>query len=201
MNKEELEALLDELDEALVVAFPGPETISVLVVGGACLVLSDVTTRPTKDVDVIITDLLGTGEASLVYDLTPLAAKVKKIIEGIGKRHKLPPKDRMFFNDDCASFLLELGHGNLPQMQPLRTYRKLQLYVPADLRYILACKLMAGRPDKDLDDIAILREKLDIQTCEQAMMLVNRIFPSLYLQFIYQLPKTLKAIFPEDSPE
>ena len=60
MNKEELEALLDELDEALVVAFPGPETISVLVVGGACLVLSDVTTRPTKDVDVIITDLLGT---------------------------------------------------------------------------------------------------------------------------------------------
>jgi len=32
MNKLELEALLEELDEALVKAFPGPEPMSVLVV-------------------------------------------------------------------------------------------------------------------------------------------------------------------------
>src|SRR5438034_6922221 len=49
MNKPELEALLEELDEALVKAFPGPEPMSVLVVGGACLLLQDVTTRPTEE--------------------------------------------------------------------------------------------------------------------------------------------------------
>src|SRR3989442_10647749 len=54
MNEPELEALLEALDEALVKAFPGPELMSVLVVGGACLLFEEVTTRPTEDVDVII---------------------------------------------------------------------------------------------------------------------------------------------------
>ena len=40
MNKEELETLLTELDDALVQAFPGPEPIHVLVVGGACLLFA-----------------------------------------------------------------------------------------------------------------------------------------------------------------
>lgn len=198
MTKDELEVLLNELDEALVKEFPGPETISVLVVGGACLLFSEITTRPTKDVDVIITDLLGEGEASLVYNLTPTAERTRKIIEGIGKHHRLPPRDRMFFNDDCASFLLEIGQGRLPDATLLRTYRKLRLYVPSDLRYILACKLMAGRQDKDFEDIAALREQLGIHTREQAQGLVNRFFPHVYHQYLYQLPRTLKVIFPEE---
>lgn len=198
MNKEELEGLLDELDEALMAAFPGPEVMSVLVVGGACLLFSEVTTRPTSDVDVIITDLMGTGAATLIYNLTPITAKIRKIIEKIGKRNKLPPKERMFLNDDCAPFLLEIGLGNVPEMRLLRAYRKLHLYVPDDLRYILACKLMAGRPDKDFDDIAALRQRLGIETRTQAIMLVNRFFPSIYHQSFYELPKTLKIIFPEE---
>lgn len=198
MNKEELETLLKELDEALVAAFPGPEPMSVLVVGGACLVFADVTTRQTKDVDVIIFDLMGTGEASLVYNLTPTTAKIRKIIGSIGKRHGLRGSERMFLNDDCASFLLELGQGNIPQIRPLRAYRKLHLYIPIDLRYILACKLMAGRPDKDFDDIAILRQKLDIHTREQAQALVVQFFPDPYHQELYELPRTLKMIFPEE---
>ena len=52
MNKVELEALLEELDVALVKAFPGPELLSGLVVGGACLLFQDVTSRPTEDVDM-----------------------------------------------------------------------------------------------------------------------------------------------------
>ena len=40
MNKLELEALLEELDKALVKGFPGPEPMSVLVVGGGMLTLS-----------------------------------------------------------------------------------------------------------------------------------------------------------------
>ena len=197
MTKEELELLLQELDEALVETFPGPEPISVLVVGGACLVFADVTTRQTKDIDVIIFDLLGTGEASLVYNLNPTTAKIRKIIGIIGKRHGFRGNDRMFLNDDCASFLLELGQGQIPAKQLLKAYRKLHLYVPIDLQYILACKLMAGRPDKDFDDIALLRQKLNIHTSEQARALVRQFFPNPYHQQLYELPQTLKVIFPE----
>lgn len=196
MNKEELESLLVELDEALVEAFPGPEPMRVLVVGGACLVFTEMTTRQTKDVDVIIFDLLGTGEASLVYNLNPMTAKVRRLIGAIGKRHGLRGDDRMFLNDDCASFLLELGQGAIPETRLFRAYRKLHLYVPVDLRYILACKFMAGRPDKDFDDISILRDKLEVHTISQARALVNQFFPDLYLQQLYELPKTLAMLFP-----
>lgn len=198
MNKDELEALLDELDEALVKEFPGPETISVLVVGGACLLFSEITTRPTKDVDVIITDLMGEGEASLVYDLTPTAARIRKVIEEIGKRHGLRGDDRMFLNDDCASFLLELGRGKLPPSRPLRAYRKLHLSVPADLSYILACKFMAGRPAKDYQDIAALCQLLNIQTRSQAQGLVNRFFSDPYQQYLHRLGSTLNELFAPD---
>ena len=50
--------LLEELDEALVKAFPGPGLMRVLVVGGACLLFQEVTDRPTEDVDVIIFEML-----------------------------------------------------------------------------------------------------------------------------------------------
>ena len=147
MNKQEIEDYLIELDEALAGAFPSPEPMCVLVVGGACLLLADVTTRTTQDIDVIITDLEGQGEASLVYQLTKTTKRIRQIIAAIGKQHKLPAKERMFFNDDCALFLLDMGP--LPQMRLYRAYRKLHLYLPVDLGYILSCKLMAGRPGKD----------------------------------------------------
>jgi hypothetical protein len=197
MSKEELEALLEELDAALAEAFPGPEPISVLLVGGACLLLADITTRPTKDIDVIITDLLGTGEASLVYDLTPTTAKIRKIIEGIGRRHGLRGDERMFVNDDCAAFLLEMGYGKLPPSRLLRVYRKLHLFIPTDFAYILACKFMAGRPAKDYPDIAVLCQRLNIQTRAQAHALVNRFFPDPYQQYLYRLGETLRDLFPE----
>ena len=110
MDKKEIEAYLIELDAALSEAFPNPEPIRVLVVGGACLLLADVTTRATKDIDVIITDLEGTGEASLVYQLTKTTKRFRQIIAGIGKSHGLPSKERMFFNDDCALFPKILVH-------------------------------------------------------------------------------------------
>lgn len=195
MTKDELQHLLQALDEALVAAFPGPEPIRVLVVGGACLLFTDVITRQTKDVDVIIFDLMGTGQASLIYDLTPTTARIRKIIGAVGKQHGLRGNDRMFLNDDCAPFLLELGQGALPPTRLLRAYRKLHLHVPVDLCYILACKLMAGRPEKDFDDIAILRQKLSIQTREQARVLVEQFFPDPHHQHLYELPRTLNVIF------
>lgn len=192
MDKQEIEAYVVELDEALAAAFPSPEPMRVLIVGGACLLLTDATTRPTKDIDVIITDLEGQGEASLVYQLTKTTKRIRHIIAAIGKQHRLPPKERMFFNDDCALFLQDMGP--LPQMRLYRAYRKLQLYLPADLGYILACKLMAGRP-KDHDDIRVLRKNLGIRTRAQAQALVNRFFPDPYEQELHQLQATLTEVF------
>src|SRR5947209_3043336 len=172
MKREELETLLTELDDALVQAFPGPETIRVLVVGGACLLFAGVTTRPTKDIDVIITDLFGTGEASLIVNLTETTRKVRKIIESIGRSHGFKGDERMFLNDDCAPFLVELG--DIPPTRQLRAYRKLVLDIPDDLSYILACKLIAGRPKKDYTDITVLCKLLNISTIEQARDVVVR---------------------------
>lgn len=39
-------------------------------------------------------------------------------------------------------------------MRQLTAYRKLHLYVPRDLGYLLACQLMLGRPEQDRADIA-----------------------------------------------
>lgn len=198
MNKEELEKLLDELDEALIAAFPGPEVISCLVVGGACLVLAEITKRQTTDIDVIITDLMGSGEASLIYNLTPVTTRLRKIIGAIGRKHGLPRDKRFFLNDDAAIFLLEQGSGELPEMQLLRAYKKIHLFVPADLGYILACKIFAGRKEKDLDDIAVLRQRLGIETRAQAQRVVNQFFPDFYQQFLHQVPRMLQQLFPEE---
>ena len=193
MNRDELALLLTELDEALAQAFPGPEPVRVLVVGGACLLLAGVTERPTRDIDVIITDLFGTGEATLVYNLTKTTRKLRTIIRRIGKKHGLKGNDAMFLNDDCAPFLLELG--DIPPMRELRAYQKLHLSIPEDLTYILACKLMAGRPAKDYADIAALRRLLHVESRAQAEWVVNRFFPDPLLQRTYDLPKTLDDLF------
>lgn len=163
------------------------------MVGGACLLFANVTTRPTNDIDVIVTDLLGTGEASLIYNLTKTTRKVRKIIETIGKQHGLRGDEKMFLNDDCAPFLRELG--DIPPMRLLHAYRKLHVYIPADLSYILACKLLAGRPAKDYADITLLRGLLRVTTREQAEQVVNRFFPDPVLQSVYDLPHTLDDLF------
>lgn len=196
MNKSELEVLLEELDEALAKAFPGPESMRVLLVGGACLLFQGIITRPTEDVDVIIFDMLGSEETSLIFK-APLADKIRRIIKGIGKKHGLKGQQQLFFNDDCSPFLLELSENELPPMRLFRAYTKLHIYVPSDLRYILACKLMAGRATKDFADIQVLCHRLDIQTRPQAQQVVDSYFPSPVHQNVYQLSQTLETLFTE----
>lgn len=196
MNKPELEALLEELDEALVKAFPGPEPMSVLVVGGACLLFQGVTTRPTADVDVIIFDMMGSEESTLIFN-APLADKIRRIIKRIGKRHGLKGQEQFFLNDDCSPFLLELSSNELPPMRLFKAYQKLHLYVPDDLGYILACKLMAGRATKDFADITILCRRLGIRNRVQAQSVVDQYFPSPIHQSIHLLSQTLETLFEE----
>ena len=194
MTKSELEALLKEFDEALVAAFSGPEPMSVLLVGGACLLLQGITTRPTDSVEVIILEMLGSQERTLVFH-SPTADKIRRIIREIGKRHGLKGEHQQFFHDDSAPFLLELSEQELPPMRLLKAYRKLHLYVPRDLGYLLACQLMLGRPEQDGTDIAVLCQTLEIQNRAQAQQLVDRYFPSPAHQAAYRLPCILESVF------
>ncbi len=194
MTKSEVEALLREFDEALVQAFSGPEPMSVLLVGGACLLLEGITAQPTDSVDVIILEMLGSPERTLVFH-SPIADKLRRNIRAIGKRHGLKGERQQFLNDDAALFLLELSGQDLPPKRLLKAYRKLHLYAPRDLSYLLACKLMLGRPEKDSVDIAVLRQVLAIQNRAQAQQLVDRYFPSPAQQATYRLSCTLESLF------
>jgi len=194
MTKSELEALLKEFDEALVEAFPGSEPMSVLLVGGACLLLQGITTQPTDSVDVIIFEMLGSQECTLVFH-SSIADKIRRIVREIGKHHGLKGERQQFINDDSALFLLELSEQELPPMRLLQAYSKLHLYAPRDLGYLLACKLMIGRPEKDGADIAVLCQTLAIQSRDQAQQLVDRYFPSPAHQATYRLPCTLESMF------
>ncbi len=194
MTKSELEAFLREFDEALVQAFPGPEPMSVLLVGGACLLLRGITAQPVDSVDVIILEMLGSQERTLVFH-SPIADKIRRIIREIGKRHGLKGERQQFINDDSAPFLLELSAQALSPMRLLQAYRKLHLYAPRDLGYLLACKLMIGRPKKDAADMAVLYQALAIQNRAQAQQLVDRYFPSPAHQATYRLPCTLESMF------
>jgi hypothetical protein len=92
-------------------------------------------------------------------------------------------------------FLLELSEQELPPKRLLTAYRKLHLYAPRDIGYLLACKLMLGRPEKDGADIAVLRQALAIQNRAQAQQIVDRYFPSPAHQATYRLPCTLESMF------
>jgi hypothetical protein len=192
MTKTELEALLREFDEALVEAFPGPEVMSVLLVGGACLLLQGITAQPIDVVEVIILEMLGSQERTLVFH-SPVADKIRRLIREIGKRHRLKGERQQFLNDDSALFLLELSEQALRWKLLLRAYRKLHLYAPRDLGYLLACKFMLGRPEKDGADIAALCQVLEIQNRAQAQQLVDRYFPFPAHQATYRLSCTLES--------
>lgn len=197
MDKNQLETILVQLDEALGKAFPASPPLRALVVGGACLVFTEVTSRQTNDIDCIIFDLMGCEDESSLIFQTPMATKIRKIIMSIGGKYGFRGEKRMILNDDCAPFLLELGGNELPDMKVFRSYQKIQLYIPNDLSYILACKLMAGRPDKDFLDIGALCQQLAIHTRAEAQSVVNRFFPSLVDQRTHRLPDTLNKLFEE----
>jgi hypothetical protein len=195
MNKVELEEGLLELDAALTKAFPGESAIECMIVGGACLIFLDVTNRATEDIDVVIFNLMDQEESTLVFE-TPLVNKIRRLIKSIGRRKfGLKGDHSLFFNDNCSPFLLELSNNELPPIRLLKRYSKLHLYVPDDLRYILALKLMAGRPAKDHDDIYKLCARFGIQTRAQAKRVVDTYFPSIRDQYEHRLPKTLQDLF------
>jgi hypothetical protein len=115
--------------------------MSVLLVGGACLLLQGITTQPTDSVDVIILEMLGSQERTLVFH-SPVADKIRRIIREIGKRHGLTGSDLRQAHQHCQAMLallccmqhrsalirllviLEVHHAREPLVMPFYSQRE-----------------------------------------------------------------------------
>jgi len=156
--------------------------IRILLIGGAYM-LTQVHNRPTtNDIDVLLKDIDDTTTS-------PLYRTFKAAARAVASRNHLP---NTWINDLVGDFLRNTG--TVPQGALWRSYAMLEVYIPPS-EYILALKLLAGRP-KDRDDIYALCQQIKIQTREHAQQLVDRHIPNKQVQQIYDLDDTLNFFFP-----
>lgn len=96
-----------------------------------------------------------------------------------------------WFNDGMSHLLRAMG--DLPEGTLWRQYGALEVYLPP-AGYILTLKLLAYR-DKDKDDIKALCRILNIQTREQAQIIVDQYVPDISTHDIFRLDETLERLF------
>jgi len=138
--------------------------------------------RATNDIDILLKD---------VNDPTtsPLYQMFKTAVRAVASRNQLP---MTWMNDLIGDFLRDTTR--VPQGTLWRTYALLEVYVP-EAEYILALKLLAGRP-KDRGDIQLLCQQLHIGTRNQAQQMVDRYIPDKQVQQLNNLAMTLSTLFP-----
>ncbi len=157
------------------------QPMRILIVGGAFM-LTQLHNRPaTNDVDVLLMDVDGTT----TY---PLYQTFRAAVRAVAKRNRIPLS---WINDVIGDFLRDTS--TVPQGSLWRTYALLEVYIPPS-EYILALKLLAGRP-KDQGDIQALCRLLRIQARTQAQQLVDRYIPNKQVQQLNDLDKTLDILF------
>lgn len=180
MRAREIETYLAELGQELQ-GLEIEQPIRILVIGGAFMLLQVKSRRATDDIDVVLKDM-EEPTTSLLYQAFRTA------VQAIAARHQLR---RNWLNDLMADALR--GMGTLPDGTLWRSYGKLEVFFPPK-DYILALKLLAGRP-KDQRDIAALCRQVQVQTRDQAQQLVDRYVPNKQLQQLNHLDETLDTFF------
>jgi hypothetical protein len=181
MQAQDIEHYLADLGQAL--AEMGQQhPLRLLLVGGAFMLTQLGSRRTTNDIDVVVKDM---------NDLT--ASSLSQILKSgartVAMRNQIPVT---WINDVIGDFLRDTSR--IPQGTLWRTYGPLEVYVPEGA-YILALKLLAGRP-KDRGDIQDLCAQLHIQTRIQAQTIVDRYIPDKQVQQINDLERTLDTLFP-----
>ena len=154
----------------------------VLLIGGAYLITQSIGKRETTgDIDVIVK--IDNPHLSEEYRLFKSAVRFVAYDLGI---------QETWLNDLIAESLR--ASGKVPEGTSWRTFGKLvEIYLPPK-DYILACKLMAGRP-KDQNDIIALCRALRIKSYGQAQRIVDAYFPNQQEQLISGLAETLERFF------
>ena len=181
MRAQDIETYLADLGQQLQ-HMEIQQPVRILMVGGGYM-LTQFNNRPTtNDVDVLLKD---------VDDrvTSPLYQTFKTAVRAVAARNQIP---LTWINDVIGDFLRDTSV--VPQGSLWRTYALLEVYIPPS-EYILALKLLAGRP-KDRGDIQVLCQKLHIRTRKQAQQLVDQYIPNKQVQQINNLDKTLNLLFP-----
>lgn len=157
--------------------------LRLLLIGGAYLITQNIGQRKTTgDIDVIV---------SLDHPLTPqeyhlFKSAVRFVAHDLGM-------SETWLNDLASEALTSTG--NIPTGTSWRTFGKLVEIVLPPKDFILACKLLAGRP-KDHGDIIALCKALRIKQRAQAQEMIDRYFPDRQFQELSGVPITLTTFFP-----
>ena len=126
----------------------------IFIVGGAAMALAYSTRRVTKDIDAVF------EPKSAIY------AAAAKVAEDLGL-----PED--WLNDAVKRFM----PGEDEHPRPVPDIAGIEI-TTASPRYLLAMKLMAMRFGEDDEDIEILLRACDLHSADEALELLERIYPS-----------------------
>jgi len=152
----ERQDLIDGLREVVRRAHAeGVTDVSIKLVGGAALRLAYFEREATADIDAKISPLLS----------------IAPIIQAIARDRGWPAD---WLNDQAAMFIPTLGKS--VDWQPLLDDSNVSIAV-APIDALLAMKLQAARPGRDLDDIAVLLTLNQIEDTASADELYESFYP------------------------
>lgn len=181
MQELEIETYLANLGQELQ-TMGVTQPIRILMVGGAYMLTQIHNRVATQDVDVLLKDIDDPTTS-------PLYPMLLAAVRAVANQHQIPAT---WFNDVVGDALR--NNGPVPEGSVWRIYGMLEIYIP-DAEYILALKLLAGRP-RDNTDIQSLVQQLGIVTREQAQEIVDRYIPDQQFQQLNHVDMTLDRVFP-----
>ncbi|GFZ98992.1 DUF6036 family nucleotidyltransferase [Nesterenkonia alkaliphila] len=144
-------ALFHELSDRLTEA---GVTAQLFVVGGAAMALAYDAERLTRDVDALFVP----------------APEVRQIAEEMSSAHGLEPD---WLNDAAKGFM----PGEDDQPRTVFESESLLVQVPSP-GYLLAMKLHASRDERDLDDAAVLFNRVGYTTAQECIDLLTDTYPA-----------------------
>lgn len=151
LDAEGVRALFGELSDRLAEAGVPAQ---LFVVGGAAMALAYDADRLTRDVDALFVP----------------APEVRRIAEEMSGPHGLEPD---WLNDAAKGFL----PGTDEHPHTVFESESLLVQVPSP-EYLLAMKLHASRDDRDLDDAALLFNRLGYTIAQECIDLLTAIYPT-----------------------
>lgn len=153
MDKDEIEQYLKMLGQELAAMQRKGE---ILLVGGAVMVLIIGNRISTRDID-----------ASFERE----APAIREAVDHIARQEGLPPD---WLNDGAKGFLY-----SIPPVFLWKSYSGLDIYLPS-LDYLLAMKIIAGRPQDILDAEAVIKH-LGLSDAQEVLDILQRYIPAQYL--------------------
>ncbi|EFH79626.1 hypothetical protein [Ktedonobacter racemifer] len=197
MNSKQIVQYLEELSQAL--SQLGAPSIHILVPGGAFMLLQG-KRQLTLDIDFVLIEnpnplripTQGTFQIAVQrteVSKTPYGKKFKRAIEFVASQHKGLAEDWM--NDEAAVYYYD--DAPFAEVRFWRNFNNvLYVYLPS-FAYMFAAKVAAYR-QKDIKDIQVLKQELNIQTRAEAQAILDKfLLPDA--QEFWEVDKKLKRLF------